>query len=188
MTKQKEELKNPELKSQDKNKLDVKLTNKNSFITGSIVALIITTTPILFNLYNSVPDVKVWNTSFFSYDSNYYESTFVLAWTLMSKLIPLLLMFIWIFTCRHWWYHALIIPIGMFIYQIIIILDDDLSFADEDEFLYLLPIMAIVIPSIYLVRARIFNKLNTINKTTQQLEDELTFRPKSIWGKIKQYF
>jgi len=106
----------------------------------------------------------------------------------MSKLIPLLLMFIWIFTCRHWWYHAILIPIGMFIYQIIVILDDDLSFADQNEMLVLLPVMIVIIPSIYLVRARIFNRINSVNKSTQELEDELTFRPKSLWGKIKQYF
>jgi len=61
-------------------------------------------------------------------------------------------------------------------------------FLDQDELIYLLPIMALVIPSIYLVRARIFNRINTVDKSTQELEDELTFRPKTLWGKIKQYF
>jgi hypothetical protein len=48
--------------------------------------------------------------------------------------------------------------------------------------------MAIIIPSIYLIRAKLFNSINTINKTTQQLEDELAYKPKDIWEKIKQYF
>ena len=185
MIKQKQELKRTELKYLAK---EGKFNSKKNFISGTIIAIIIAITPILFNLYNSVPDVKVWNTFLFTYDSNYYESTFVLAWTLISKLIPLLLMFLWIFTCRHWWYHAIIVPIGMFIYQIIIIINDDLSFVDQDEFIYLLPIMAIVIPSIYLVRARLFNRLNTVDKSTQELEDELTFKPKTVWGKIRQFF
>jgi len=185
MIKQKQELKRTELKYLAK---EGEFKSKKNFISGTIIAIIIAITPILFNLYNSVPDVKVWNTFLFTYDSNYYESTFVLAWTLISKLIPLLLMFLWIFTCRHWWYHAIIVPIGMFIYQIIIIINDDLSFVDQDEFIYLLPIMAIVIPSIYLVRARLFNRLNTVDKSTQELEDELTFKPKTVWGKIRQFF
>lgn len=175
--------KNPELKF-----LDKATNRKSSVIYRSVIATIIALTPLLFNAYESVPDQKVWNTYFFTYDSEYYESAFVMAWTLMSKLIPLLLMFIWIFTCRHWWYHVILIPIGMFIYQIIVILDDDLSFADQNEVFVLLPVMIIIIPSIYLIRARIFNRINSVTKSTQELEDELTFRPKSLWGKVKQYF
>ena len=187
MDNKQQKLKRTELKSLDK---DVNLIKDNgsSIIVGSILATIVAITPILFNLYTSVPDQMVWNTSFFTYTSAYYESLFVLAWTLMNKLIPLLLMFIWIFTCRHWWYHVILVPIGMFVYQIIIIMDDDLSFADKNELYVLLPVMMVIIPSIYLIRARLFNKLNTINKTTQDLEDELTFRPKTFWGKVKQYF
>lgn len=183
----KQKLKNLESKFQDK-QVNLDSDKRTSVITGSIIATLIAITPILFNLYESVPDQKVWNTYFFTYTSEYYESLFVLAWTLMSKLIPLLLMFLWIFTCRHWWYHAILIPIAMFIYQIIIILDDDLSFADQNEIFVLLPVMAVIIPSIYLVRARIFNSINTVTKSTQELEDELTFRPKTLWGKIKQFF
>lgn len=175
-------------KSQELKSLDKVNKSKTNVIYGSIIATIIALTPLLFNAYVSVPDQKIWNTYFFTYNSEYYQSAFVMAWTLMSKLIPLLLMFIWIFTCRHWWYHAILIPIGMFIYQIIVILDDDLSFADQNEMLVLLPVMIVIIPSIYLVRARIFNRINSVNKSTQELEDELTFRPKSLWGKIKQYF
>ena len=140
-------------KSQELKSLDKVNKSKTNVIYGSIIATIIALTPLLFNAYVSVPDQKIWNTYFFTYNSEYYQSAFVMAWTLMSKLIPLLLMFIWIFTCRHWWYHAILIPIGMFIYQIIVILDDDLSFADQNEMLVLLPVMIIIIPSIYLVRA-----------------------------------
>ena len=145
-------------KSQELKSLDKVNKSKTNVIYGSIIATIIALTPLLFNAYVSVPDQKIWNTYFFTYNSEYYQSAFVMAWTLMSKLIPLLLMFIWIFTCRHWRYHAILITIGMFI------------------------------PSIYLIRARIFNRINSVNKSTQELEDELTFRPKSLWGKIKQYF
>ena len=52
----------------------------------------------------------------------------------------------------------------------------------------MVPFMAIILPSIYLIRARIFNKINSVDKSIQELEDELTFKPKTIWGKIKQYF
>lgn len=178
-------------KQQKSKKEGLKFQDKaevKSLIVGSIIATVISATPFLFNIYESVPDTKVWNTFLFTYTSEYYESVFVLAWTLASKTIPLFLMIIWFFTCRHWWYHSLLVPIAMFIYQIVIILNDDLSFADQNELLYLLPIMAIVIPSIYLIRAQMFNKINTVDKSMEELEDEFKIKPTSLWGKIKQYF
>ncbi|MGB6268915.1 MAG: hypothetical protein WBF67_07890 [Olleya sp.] len=145
-------------------------------------------TPYIFYSYESVPDRKVWNTFLFTYDSQFYDNAQAGVWTIIGKFTPLYLLIIWFFTCRHWWYHALLIPIVMYIFQLVNVINEDLKYVDSHQFKYLILIMAIIIPSIYLVRARIFNRLNTINKSTQELEDELTFRPKTIWGKIKQYF
>jgi len=165
------------------------VTNNNrSLILGSVIATLIAITPYLFTLYESVPATKVWNTFLFTYDSNWYESAQVAAWTLSNKLIPLYLLFVWFFTCRHWWYHALLVPIALYVYQIIGILNDDLEFADTNLFLYLLPIMALVIPSIYLIRAKMFNKINDADKTMQELEDEFRIGPKGIFGKLRDYF
>jgi hypothetical protein len=107
-----------------------------------------------------------------------------MAWTLLNKLIPLILLIIWAFTCRQWWYHVLFVPIAMYIYQIITILNDDLLFADKNQILYLLPVMAIVIPSIYLIRARMFDKINTADKSMEELEEEFKIKPRSF----KDYF
>ncbi len=170
-----------------KSKYQAKI-NKKNLVLGSVIATLIAITPYLFDLYESVPDVKVWNTFLFNYDSQYYGSARVLAWTLSNKTIPLILIFIWFFTCRHWWYHTLLVPIAMYIYQIIIILNDDLNYVDNNQILYLIPVMAIVIPTIYLIRARIFNKINEATKSMQELEDEFKISPKNFWEKIKEYF
>ncbi len=162
--------------------------DKKSLIIGSIIATFIAATPYFFYLYESVPDIKVWDTFLFTYKSSYYESVFVLAWTLVSKLIPLMLLFIWFFTCRHWWFHALIVPIAMYIYQIFSTLNEDLQYLDSNQLVYLIPFMAIVIPSIYLIRARIFNTVNTASKSLEELEDEFKMTPKNFWGKLKNYF
>lgn len=173
-------LKNQELKSQDK-------TDKK-ILLGVLIGVSIALSPYYFTIYESVPDIQVWSTSFFTYSSDYYESVYVLAWTLTNKVVPLFLIFIWFFTCRHWWYHSILVPIAMYCYQIIIILNDDLKFADSNQFLYLLPVMAIIIPSIYLIRARMFNKLNDVDKSFEELEEEFMIKPTTFWGKIKQYF
>ncbi|MBR9757643.1 MAG: hypothetical protein GYB39_06145 [Algicola sp.] len=155
---------------------------------GSIIATIIAITPFIFDLYKSAPETKIWSTFLFTYDSKYYEDVSVVAWTLASKGVPLLLLFIWFFTCRHWWYHTLLVPISMFIYQIIETLNSDIYLVDDNLVLYLLPVMAIVIPSIYLIRAQMFNKITMADKSLEELEEEFKIKPKTLWGKIKQYF
>tara|TARA_R110002049_G_scaffold74325_2_gene191766 strand:+ start:7920 stop:8465 length:546 start_codon:yes stop_codon:yes gene_type:complete len=162
--------------------------NKKELIVGSVIGTLIAITPYLFTLWESVPDRSVWDTFFGSYTTTYYQTAQILVWTLLGKLIPLLLLFIWIFTCRHWWYHVILVPISMYVFQIIEVLNDDLRFAEENQILYLLPVMAIVIPSIYLMRAQIFNKINEANKSLEELEEEFKISPKTFWGKVKEYF
>ena len=91
-----------------------------------------------------------------------------------------MLLFIWFFTCRHWWFHTLLVPIAMYIYHIIDTLNGDLEFAETNQILYLLPIMAIIIPSIYLIRAKMFNKINDADQTLEELEEEFMFKPRSF--------
>jgi hypothetical protein len=162
--------------------------DKKNFITGSVIATILALTPYFFALYESVPHAKVWDTFLFSYHSNYYEDANIAMWIFTSKFIPLLLLFLWFFTNRHWWFHALLVPIFMYIYQIFGLFNDENSYVDELQLIYMIPVMALVIPSIYLVRARIFNKMNEATKTLQELEDEFKMTPKNFWDKVKQYF
>ena len=144
-------------------------------------------TPYLFYLYESVPNTKIWNTFLFTYDSTFWEDVNYAMWVLIGKLIPLYLLFLWFFTCRHWWYHTLLVPIAMYLFQIVVMLFTDTNL-DEFQLAYMIPVMAIVIPSIYLIRARIFNEINTATKSLEELEDEFKISPKNFWEKIKEYF
>ncbi|MGE5944039.1 MAG: hypothetical protein ACM31G_06845 [Flavobacteriales bacterium] len=180
MEQQQSKLTKPKLKSQTK-------YNKN-IVIGSIIATLIAITPYLFYLYESVPETKVWNTFLFTYNSGYLDSAKTGIWVLTGKLIPLYLLFLWFFTCRHWWYHTLLVPISMYAYQTIDTISKEAQFVDSNQLMYLIPVMAVIIPSIYLIRAQIFNKINEADKSLQDLEDEFKMSPKGFWEKIKQYF
>jgi magnesium-transporting ATPase (P-type) len=163
--------------------------SKKELILGSVIATFIAITPYLITLWEGVPsDTKSWDTFLFSYTTTYYVDIQSLVWTLLSSLIPLSLLLIWIFTCKHWWYHVIIVPIVMYIYQIITILNDDLEFSETNLILWLLPVMAIVIPSIYLLRARMADKIDEATKTMEELEEDLMAKPKGFWDRITQYF
>jgi len=74
----------------------------------------------------------------------------------------------------------LLVPIAMYVYHIITIINDDLEFSEETQILYLLPVIAVVIPSIYLIRARMFNKLTDADKTLEELEEEFKITKRSF--------
>jgi hypothetical protein len=160
---------------------------KKQFLLGSIMATLIAGSPFLFYIYNYVPPVPDWETFLFTYHSGFYENAQTAMWMLTGKLITLLFLIIWFFTCRHWWYHSLLVPIAMYIYQIIDAIRQDTTL-DEFDLIFMLPIMALIIPSIYLIRAKVFNKINDADKTMQDLEDEFKIKPKGFFGKVKDYF
>ncbi|WP_394907878.1 hypothetical protein [uncultured Mesonia sp.] len=156
-----------------------------SLLTGSYIALLIGATPFLFYSYESFPSTKTWETFLFTFESNYYEEVNVSIWTMMTKFIPLFLLIIWFLTCKHWWYHVILIPTGMFLFQLISVLNDDLRITDETELIYVLPIMLATIPLIYLIRARIIARINPTN--LDELEADL-MQEKTVWEQLKDLF
>ena len=111
---------NKQLKSKRKKEIS-RQTDKSrnkSLVLGSIIATFIAVSPYLFYLYESVPDTQIWSTFLFTYDSKAWGDANFAMWILTNKLIPLFFLVIWFFTCRHWWYHALLVPIAMYVYQI----------------------------------------------------------------------
>lgn len=157
----------------------------SSLVRGSIIALLIAITPYIFYSYESFPDTKVWETFLFTYEANWYQKVYVSVWTMMGKFVPLMLLFLWFFTCKHWWYHVLLIPMGMFSFQLFNVINDDTSFVDEVEIWWLLPVMLIVIPLIYLIRAKLFAKIRGTDLKT--FEEELREK-RSPWQQIKDLF
>ncbi|WP_224490537.1 hypothetical protein [Robertkochia flava] len=132
---------------------------KESFnlVTGSIVAILIAVSPYIFYLYESFPREETWKTWFFYFSSK--RDLFTTAWLIFSKLVPLYLITIWFLTCKHWWYHAILIPISMYVFQLMSLFNEDIRFIDEFEIYYIIPIMMIVIPLVYLIRLKIFDKV-----------------------------
>lgn len=185
MDKLKQKLKS--VKQQDHQTDNLKF-GKKRLVMGSIIATVIASIPFLFYLHESVPETQVWDTFLFTFESHFYENANTAMWLITQKVIPLLILFIWFFTCKHWWYHAILVPIAMYMFQFVSFFAVETDVMDEFELIYLVPVMAIIIPSIYLIRAQMFNKINEASKSMEELEEEFMLKPKSFWGKVKQYF
>ena len=157
-----------------KSKLSIRDSSK-FLVTGSIFALIIGFSPFIFYLYEIFPDGSVWENSLFRYESNYYESVNVAVWTYLGKLTPLILLFIWFFTCKHWWYHVILIPIGMYLFQLLTAIYDDVYWnevsMDTNQLVYLAPFFIIVLSIVYLIRIRIFDRIYGIDLSEIEQEN-----------------
>ena len=69
------------------------------------------------------------------YSLNYY------AYYFFSKMVIMLCFVVWYYTCRHWWRQFIIIPICMFAFQILGLVNTSISYIDEFDFWYSLPVV-----------------------------------------------
>ncbi|EDP95821.1 hypothetical protein U8527_11900 [Kordia algicida OT-1] len=147
-----------------------RLTGKKLFFS-SIVAIIIAISPYIFYLYEGFPESPTWETSFFTLRSNYYEDVSTAMWVYLGKIVPLILLTLWFFTCRDWWYHVILIPIAMYIFQLISAVIED-TLVDTKAIYYILPVMMIIVPIVYLIRLKLFDKY-VYNIDLQKIDAEL---------------
>jgi hypothetical protein len=150
-------------------------------LTGSIIALFIGFSPYLFYLYEIFPSSNVWENSFFTYESRYYENVLTAAWTYLSKLIPFLLLLIWFFTCKHWWYHVILVPAIMYLYQMVSAFYEDAYLdvidLDSGDLIYLAPFFIIILSIVYLIRIKVFDRIYGIDLSEIERENISPFSP-----------
>ena len=163
-----------------KNKLSRDQRSK-FLLLGSIIALSIAFSPYLFYLYEIFPNGRVWENSYFTYESNYYEDVMTAAWTYLGKIVPLFLLFIWFFTCKHWWYHAILVPISMYSYQLVISIYQDVYLKinpmDTNQLIYLAPFFIVILSVVYLIRIKIFDRVYGIDLSEIDETDVSVFSP-----------
>jgi len=132
-------------------------------LTGSIIAIAIAFSPYLFYIYEIFPNGPVWENFLFTYESKYYEDVMTAAWTYFGKITPLFLLLIWFFTCKHWWYHVILVPIGMYTFQLVGTFYDDVylrtDYIDINQLIYLAPFFIAILSIVYLIRVKIFDRV-----------------------------
>lgn len=105
-------------------------------------------------------------------DKNGFYDVNTYVWFLLGKFVPLYLLIIWFLTCRQWWYHVILIPILMYAFQIFEVLYSNDKYIDTKNILWLLPVCMVVIPFVYLIRIKLYDKyVNGID--LEAMESEL---------------
>jgi len=158
---------------------------KSSYLeTGSLLIFLIATIPFLFYVNDIFPDGAIWENSFFVYQSKYYESVNIFVWVLLGKFIPLSLFIIWFFTCKHWWYLVLLIPISLYSFQFISIIFEDSELIDHNyHYYYLIPIVIGVLSIVYVIRLKIFDQIFNIDLS--ELDTNNPTNKKQWWNRFR---
>jgi hypothetical protein len=153
-------------------------------VVGGVIVFLIAITPLLFYSYRSFPvDVKTWETSLFTFKTSFPDFN-SFAWYFNGKFIPLYFLLLWFFTCKHWWHWILLVPIAMYSFQLWGVLNESNNI-DELELVYIFPLMMILVPAVYLIRAKLFNKVRENN--LDRFEEDLLVK-KTLWEQIKDLF
>lgn len=133
---------------------------RKRIIIESFVVLFVVISPFVFKLheyFSSDPTATI-NLLGFQIDRNGFANLSIYAWFMLGKIVPLYLFVIWFFTCKHWWYHIILIPITMYAFQIFEVVYSDDKFVDTENILWLLPVCMVVIPIVYFIRIKLYDK------------------------------
>lgn len=111
-----------------------RLYNRKAFLKDIAVISLILFTPLLLYVYLFFPESSILETPFFTINTKYYEDIQAFIWTFSIKLSFILMFSTWYLTCKHWWRISLLIPIIFFVNQLIVVINDELQYADQYEF------------------------------------------------------
>ncbi len=132
---------------------------RNKLIVEGLLALFIAVTPILFYSHKYVDDgVQEINLLLFTLTSNGFADAGTALYYYLIKLVPLVLLIFWFVTCKNWWYHAILIPISMYAFQLFSVFTTDSSKIDENEILYVVAVSMVIVPFVYFIRVKLFDK------------------------------
>ncbi len=133
---------------------------RKKFIIEGGISLLIAVTPLMFYMYKYLPvgsqSLNILGIELTANDFNDMSDAF---YYYGSKVVPLLLLVIWFITSKNWWYHAILIPISMYSFQLYYVLRyADSAKIDENEILYVIAVTMVVVPVVYFIRLKLVDK------------------------------
>ena len=164
---------------------DLKFQKKDislKLIIEGLLTLIVASTPILFYFYKYLPDSPTLEVFGMLVESNGFQSVRDFVWFIQMKLLPLILCCIWFFTCKQWYYPAILVPIAMYSFQLYTLLSSNTKVIDEGEVFLVLAVTLVIIPIVYFIRVNLVDKyvhgidLKAIKEETNILKEKEELR------------
>jgi len=143
-----------------KNKSNPKAIARKRFFIETFAVFFIIISPFIFKSHQYLSGDPEATLSFLgmSFDRNGFADLNTYGWFLLGKMVPFYLFVIWFFTCKHWWYHTILIPAMMYAFQIFEVIYSEDNIVDTENIWWLLPVCMVVIPFVYLIRIKLYDK------------------------------
>mgnify|MGYP000680693379 CR=1 FL=1 len=168
-----------------KNNLKGKKVKKRIVLESFFIFFIIIP-PFLFKIPDYIPQepnaiVSILGTTI---SNNGFPDVSMFFWFIINKVIPLYLLILWFLSSKDWWYHIILIPITMYSFQLFEVFYMDSDEVDTKNILWILPICMVVIPFVYFIRVKIYDKyvhgidLDAMDKELKELKERERLRNK----------
>ena len=169
-----------ENKSRKKTTKSHQTDRKKRLLIGGVIAFLLAITPFLFYLYKYAPqDSKIWETQLFTINSGSFRNAQSFVHALFTKITFVIITALWFITSKDWWRWAILVPLMMFLFQLLGVINYQVSYIDEFDFWYSLPVIIPII--IFLIWIS-----NELNKTIgdldlkKEIEEELESYTKDV--------
>lgn len=131
---------------------------RRKLLIEGAIALTIALSPLIYYSYKYLPSDKETIDFFvFSVSANGFDDASTAIYWYLSKIVPLLLLVFWFINSKQWWYHAILIPISMYGFQLFSAINTSADL-DENEILYVVAVSMVIIPIVYLIRIKLVDK------------------------------
>lgn len=119
----------------------LKLRESRYLLEGKLlVILFLILYPVFFYSYLFISgDIKTISFLGLTFTSLYFQSIQTFVWTLVGKLLPFLAFSAWYLSDKKKWINVLHVPIAMYLFQIIRLLQQDIFRIDTFEFFFTIP-------------------------------------------------
>ena len=142
------------------------------FRKGVFISLLLMLTPFVFYLYRFAPDAESWDIGILSINSGGFDTVFGMVHALFTKITFLILTTTWFFTCKHWWKYAILVPFGMFFFQLTGVLNHQIQYTDDFNFWSVLPVLSPVVIGMVLISIKL-NKRTKLLDIREQVKHEM---------------
>tara|TARA_R110000772_G_scaffold33423_2_gene81393 strand:+ start:178 stop:693 length:516 start_codon:yes stop_codon:yes gene_type:complete len=146
---------------------------KKSLLTGVLLSFLIIATPFIFYIYKYAPDAKEWDTVFGTLRSSGFNNVQTYMHAVFTKFTFIMLTTIWFLTSNNWWKYAILVPLVMFLFQFIGVLNFELQYIDEVDFWYSLPIILPILIFLIYISLRISKNESDSSDLMTEVDDEI---------------
>ncbi len=145
--------------------------NSSTLIYGTVIAVILAIVPYLFYSYEAIPE-SLWDLKYFgNINESFGGDPYITSWLIMIKFPPAILFFVWFLTCKHWWYHVIIIPFSMYFFQLVTAFIPSLGLIDHNEIYFIIPVVIASLSASYIARIKVFDRIHGID--ISEIEEDI---------------